>query len=62
MTEINETPIIKDENYLLTHDLCDLPGLSEYQTQKSEKNKSNQKRMKKYERVMIKILIKIKKY
>ena len=43
MTEIKETPIIKDEDYLLTHDLCDLPGLSEYQKQQSEKNESNQK-------------------
>ena len=46
MTEINETPIIKDEDYLLTHDLCDLPGLSEYQNQQSEKNESNQKKNK----------------
>ena len=29
MTEINESPFIKDENYLLSHDLCDIPGLSE---------------------------------
>ena len=31
MTEINESPFIKDKEYLLTHDLCDIPGLSEYQ-------------------------------
>lgn len=31
MTEINTKPFIKDEKYLLTHDLCDIPGLSEYQ-------------------------------
>ena len=31
MTEINESPFIKDEEYLLKHDLCDIPGLSEYQ-------------------------------
>jgi len=31
MTEINENPIIKDEDYLLTHDLSDLLDLSEYQ-------------------------------
>ena len=44
MTEINETPIIKDEDYLLTHDLCDLPGLSEYQKQQTDKNGSNQEK------------------
>ena len=32
MTEINNSPFIKDEEYLLTHDLCDIPGLSEAQT------------------------------
>ena len=31
MTEVNESPFIKDINYLMTHDLCDIPGLSEYQ-------------------------------
>jgi hypothetical protein len=31
MTEINESPFITDKQYLLTHDLCDIPGLSEYQ-------------------------------
>ena len=31
LTEINTTPFIKDKEYLLTHDLCDIPGLSEYQ-------------------------------
>ena len=31
LTEINNTPFIKDKEYLLTHDLCDIPGLSEYQ-------------------------------
>ena len=31
MTEINDAPFIKDKNYLLNHDLCDIPGLSEYQ-------------------------------
>ena len=29
MTEINESPFIKDEKYLLSHDFCDIPGLSE---------------------------------
>ena len=38
MTEINNTPFIKDENYLLTHDLCDVPGLSEAQNDIKEKN------------------------
>ena len=38
MTEIKQSPFIKDEKYLLTHDLCDIPGLSEYQgTNKEEK-------------------------
>ena len=30
MTEINEAPFFKDKDYLLSHDLCDIPGLSEY--------------------------------
>ena len=46
MTEINETPIIKDINYLLTHDLCNLPGLSEYQKEQINRNEINQKKMK----------------
>ena len=33
MTEINSIGFIKDKNYMLTHDLCDIPGLSEYQEQ-----------------------------
>ena len=36
MTEINESPFIKDKKYLLTHDLCDIPGLSEYQKNKEK--------------------------
>ena len=36
MTEINESPFIKDKKYLLTHDLCDIPGLSEYQNNKEK--------------------------
>ena len=36
MTEINDSPFIQDKNYLLTHDLCDIPGLSEYQTNKGK--------------------------
>ena len=30
MTEINEAPFFRDKDYLLSHDLCDIPGLSEY--------------------------------
>ena len=32
MTEINDSPFIKDKEYLLNHDLCDIPGLSEEQS------------------------------
>ena len=43
MTEINNIGFLKDEKYMLTHDLCDIPGLSEYQEQiiikKEDKNK-----------------------
>ena len=40
MIEINDSPFIKDKEYLLSHDLCDIPGLSEYQGNqiKEEKN------------------------
>ena len=38
MTEINNSPFIKDENFLLTHDLCDIPGLSEAQNDIKEEN------------------------
>ena len=31
MTEINESPFITNKEYLLNYDLCDIPGLSEYQ-------------------------------
>jgi hypothetical protein len=31
ITELNDMGFIKDKEYLLTHDLCDIPGLSEYQ-------------------------------
>ena len=34
MTEINTKPFIEDESYLENHDLCDIPGLSEYQGNK----------------------------
>ena len=42
MIEINEIPFIKDKDFLLTHDLCDIPGLSEYQdNNNNEKEKNN---------------------
>ena len=41
MTEINNSPFIKDEEYLLTHDLCDVPGLSEAQKEIEDKNIMN---------------------
>ena len=40
MTELNEVEFIKDKEYLLTHDICDIPGLSEYQKNKSEETKN----------------------
>ena len=39
MIEIGESQFIKDEEYLLTHDLCDIPGLSEYQKNENQTNK-----------------------
>ena len=44
MTEINEAPFFKDKDYLLSHDLCDIPGLSEYNgaNGENEKNKINE--------------------
>ena len=42
MTEINDSPFIKDKKYLLTHDLCDIPGLSEYQANKEKKDYINE--------------------
>ena len=41
MTEINDSPFIKDKEYLLTHDLCDIPGLSEYQSDNINKEVNN---------------------
>ena len=41
MTEINDAKFIRDKEYLLTHDLCDIPGLSEYQEQNNQQ-KENQ--------------------
>ena len=46
MTEIGESPFIKDEDYLLTHDLCDIPGLSEYQKNIKEETKEGKKEQK----------------
>ena len=31
MTEVNKVEFIEDKNFLLNHDFCDIPGLSEYQ-------------------------------
>jgi len=31
MTEVNQVQFIGDKNFLLSHDFCDIPGLSEYQ-------------------------------
>ena len=39
MTEINDSPFIKDKEYLLKHDLCDIPGLSEEQSTSTPKEK-----------------------
>ena len=36
MTEINDAKFIEDKQYLLSHDLCDIPGLSEYQKQQND--------------------------
>ena len=51
MTEICNTPFIEDKDYLMTHDLCDIPGLSEYQDneeiikKEEEKKVENNKKM-----------------
>ena len=41
MTEINDSPFIKDKEYLLNHDLCDIPGLSEYQGNQIKEENTN---------------------
>ena len=41
MTELNDVGFIKDKEYLLTHDLCDIPGLSEYQNNENNTNEEN---------------------
>ena len=38
ITEINSPGFIEDIEYLLSHDLCDIPGLSEYQEKTNKKN------------------------
>ena len=49
MTEVNEIPFIKDKDYFLTHDLCDIPGLSEYQDNNNdEQNKENKNESENY--------------
>ena len=52
MTEINESPFIKDEEYLLTHDLCDIPGLSEYQGGANQKEKTEETEKEKKEEII----------
>ena len=41
MLEINNSPFIKDKEYLLNHDLCDIPGLSEFQPNQNENVNNN---------------------
>ena len=41
MTELNDVGFIKDKEYLLTHDLCDIPGLSEYQNNDNNTKEEN---------------------
>ena len=41
MTELNDVGFIKDKEYLLTHDLCDIPGLSEYQKNDNNTREEN---------------------
>ena len=41
MTEIRDIPNIKDKEYLKTHDIVDIPGLSEYNQIKDNNNNSN---------------------
>ena len=43
MTEINESPHINKE-HLLSHNLCDIPGLSEYQVEKKEPIKEEERK------------------
>ena len=43
ITEINESPFIKDEKYLLSHDFCDIPGLSEAKDDNDDLKLQNKK-------------------
>ena len=43
MTEINSEPFIKDKEYLADHDLCDIPGLSEYQENPNNEQENGNK-------------------
>ena len=47
MTEINDSPFIKDKEYLLKHDLCEIPELSDQQ-QLQDINNKNFRRNKNY--------------
>ena len=42
MTEINQVEFIKDKNYLLNHDFCDIPGVSVYQEFSEIKNQNEE--------------------
>ena len=44
MTELCTAPFIKDKEYLMTHDLCDIPGLSEYQSNEENAQKQVEKK------------------
>ena len=44
ITEINNVEFIKDKEYLLTHDLCDIPGLSESLTNQINNNETVEKK------------------
>jgi len=51
MTEIKNMPFIADKDYLLKHDLCDIPGLSEYQeNQKKTDNEMKEEKTDKFSR------------
>ena len=43
MTEINSEPFIRDKEYLAEHDLCDIPGLSEYQENPNNEQENGNK-------------------
>jgi hypothetical protein len=44
MTEVNEVQFIKDKQFLLNHDFCDIPGLTEYQTTSEDKIQKDEKK------------------